>query len=103
MMIYANLDYGYKREGWLFDSARDFGSVIADSPDVISVTDIVRFEITGNTREERTESLRQIALDFQSADQGGLSMYEFAKAQEFFRNKGKYYGLLEEFEENAIC
>lgn len=103
MMIYANLDYGYKREGWLFDGERDFGSVIANSPDVISVTDIVRFEITGNTREERTESLRQIALDFQSADQGGLSWYELAKAQEFFRNKGKFYRLLEEFEENAIC
>lgn len=103
MMIYANLDYGYKQEGWLFDSARDFGSVIADSPDVISATDIVRFEITGNTREERRESLRQLAVDFQSADQGGLSWLEFSKINDFFERKGRYYGLLEEFKENAIC
>lgn len=103
MMIYANLDYGFKQEGWLFDNAREFGSVIADSPDIINVSDIVRFDITGNTREERAASLRQIAIDFQSAEQGGLSMLELDKAQRFFRDKGKYYGLLEEFEENGIC
>ena len=64
---------------------------------------VLPFMISGTTYEEKKESLRNLAIDFQSSCQGGLSYGELAMAESFFRTNGKRYGLLEEFETECIC
>lgn len=66
---------------------------------------IVPFQISGKTYRERQESLRNLAIDFQYASEGadiGLSYREMAYIADYFRRMGRRYGLLREFEENAI-
>lgn len=66
---------------------------------------IVPFHISGKTYRERQSSLRNLAIDFQYASEGadiGLSWREMADIGDYFRRMGRRYGLLREFEENAI-
>ena len=68
---------------------------------------VLPFRIAGNTYQERKESLRDLAIDFQYNNDGDtdiqLSMYEIAVVEDFFRRMGRKYGLLREFRENSIC
>ena len=65
------------------------------------------FQIDGKTYQERKESLRNLAIEYQYNNDGDtdiqLSMGELADASDFFEINGKKYGLLREFRENAIC
>ena len=67
----------------------------------------ISFCIHGKTYAERQNSLRDIAIDFQSAisesSNEQLSMHESTIVSDWFRKNGKRYGLLTEFRENAIC
>ena len=66
----------------------------------------IPFAIHGKSYTERKDSLRELAIDFQSADgdvSGGLSWGEFADVCAFFERNGRKLGLLREFRENAIC
>jgi len=68
---------------------------------------LLPFEIHGKTYQERKESLRNLAIDFQHADDGDtdvtLSYGEIGDIADFFERMGKKYGLLREFRENCIC
>lgn len=68
---------------------------------------VLPFRITGKTYAERQESLRNLAIDFQSANDGDtdfqLSMGEIGVVEEYFERMGRRYGLLREFRENCIC
>ena len=49
-------------------------------------------------------ALREFAIDFQyKASEFNYSYGELARWQDFFYEYGKKYGLLREFQENAIC
>lgn len=65
------------------------------------------FQIDGKTYQERKECLRDLAIDYQSSNDGGtdiqLSYGELADASDFFERMGRKYGLLREFRENCIC
>jgi len=65
------------------------------------------FQIDGKTYQERKESLRDLAIEYQYNNDGDtdiqLSMGELADASGFFEINGKKYGLLREFRENCIC
>lgn len=87
----ANLYYGYSK--WFEDSF---------SSDTI-VNAIIDFKIQGKTYAEKKEYLRNLALDFQSANDCDLSYGELADIYNFFEVNGKRYGLIQEFRENAIC
>lgn len=87
----ANLYYGYSK--WFEDSF---------SPDTI-VNAIIDFKIQGRTYAEKKEYCRNLAIDFQSANDCDLSYGELADIQNFFEVNGKRYGLIQEFRENAIC
>lgn len=66
---------------------------------------VIEFKTHGKTYEERKESVRGLAIDFQYAYSDvpdGLTLGEYAMVCDWFRDMGKRYGLLEEFEENAI-
>lgn len=52
--------------------------------------------------EDRRGYLRELAIEIQAENCGGLSYGEEALLQEFFTKQGKRYGLLREFRENAI-
>lgn len=58
---------------------------------------------TNKTYQEKKEAARQEAMDWQdwlsdhSVSYGGLAI-----AMDYFEKKGKRYGLLQEFRENAI-
>ena len=68
-----------------------------------TIDTIIPLKISGDTYEEQKESLRNLAIDIQAADSGGLSWGEVCDLQDFFEYYGEGYGLLEEFRENAIC
>ena len=72
------------------------------SPDVDTVY-ITDFKIKGRSYKERKESARELAIDVQYNDVGGLSWAEWGRICDFFSNVGRRYGLLQEFRENAIC
>lgn len=65
------------------------------------------FWINGKNYEEKKNSLRNIAIDFQNAisesSNEQLSINEWCIVTNWFRKNGKRYGLLKEFRENAIC
>lgn len=68
---------------------------------------VLPFAVKGKNYEERKNSLRDLAIDFQIANDGDtdvqLSMGEIGAASAYFERMGKRYGLLREFRENAIC
>ena len=60
--------------------------------------------IAGKTYEEKKNSLRDMAINFQvMAGETGLSWGELLYFQNLFEKYGKRYGLLKEFRENLIC
>lgn len=73
----------------------------------ITVLRVLYFEINGRNYRERKNSLRDLAIDFQSANDGDtdfqLSIGEYGAASAYFERMGKRYGLLREFRENCIC
>lgn len=68
---------------------------------------VLTFRIIGKTYNERKESLRNLAIDFQYSNNIDtdvqMSMGEIAEVEDYFRRMGRKYGLLREFRENAIC
>lgn len=60
----------------------------------------------GKTYEERKESVRDVAYNFQdlfSVYGVDLSYEELSIFEDFFTRYGKHYGLLKEFKGNGIC
>lgn len=68
---------------------------------------VLPFRIVGKTYQERKESLRNLAIDFQYNNNGDtdyqLSYSEIGDVGAFFERMGRKYGLLREFRENWIC
>lgn len=62
----------------------------------------ILFQVKGKNYRERQSHLRDLAIEFQTADTEGLSWGEFAEIQYFFDVNAKRYGLTKEFRENGI-
>lgn len=71
------------------------------SPDC-NIECIKRLEVIGKTYSERREYLRDLAIDIQGADNGGMSYGEYAILVYFFDKNARHYGLMKEFRENGI-
>lgn len=104
MMIYANIHSAqeYFPVGCLFRNEKELAEAVMH-PDCEGVTNILRFVVHGDSYKERKACVRDLAVSFQDADQGGISYGELAAVEEWFRKNGKRYGLMDEFVENAIC
>lgn len=87
--------FGDYMEGW------EKWFEITFSPDI--KTTVLQLAVHGKTYRERQESLRGVALDYCSADLGGLSYGELEEIREWFEDQGRKYGLLGEFRDNYIC
>lgn len=104
MMLFAKIKRGEQSEENFY---RSWSEYHADtfSPDVETLV-LLPFEIHGKTYAERKESLRNLAIDFQHADDGDadlwLSYRELNDIGYYFNRMGRRYGLLREFRENAI-
>ena len=104
MMLFAKIKRGEQREENFY---RSWDEYLRDtfSPDVEALV-LLPFEIHGKTYAERKESLRNLAIDFQHADDGDadlwLSYRELDDIGYYFNRMGRRYGLLREFRENAI-
>ena len=73
------------------------------SPDTI-ITHFINFHTSGKTYQDRKESVRNAAIDYQSAWSDYCFSYsEIDVISDWFSRMGKKYGLLREFRENAIC
>ena len=60
-------------------------------------------KITGKTYQERKESARQAAIEWQGYfDNSNYSWLELCAIAEYFEKIGRRYGLLKEFFENCI-
>ena len=86
-----------KKVGHLFDSMVGFMMLTDTNP-----IDIVDFKVSGRTYKERKESARQLAIDYQHMECGGMYMSEYAEVGDYFRKIGKRYGLSVEFEEEGV-
>lgn len=100
-MIFCNLEQGGKKTAYVFDGWPEYHEATF-SPDV-TPREIIPLKIGGRTYRERQNRLRELAIDIQLADDGGLSWAEHAALYGFFEEQGRRYGLLREFRENAIC
>ena len=68
------------------------------------IISFISFHAYGKTYAERKESVRNAALDYQSAWSDYCFSYsEIAVIGAWFERMGRRYGLLREFRENAIC
>ncbi len=102
-MIYGAYEHDCKRYANIYYCWRDF-HMDTFSPSA-NILHVIEFKSHGKTYEERKESVRNIAIDFQHADSdvsGGLGWYEMSEVQDWFKTMAKRYGLVEEFEINAI-
>lgn len=70
------------------------------SPDI--EYQLLPFKISGKTYAERKNAARQLAIDYQYTDCGGLSWGEYAAITSYFEKIGRRYGLLREYRENEI-
>lgn len=71
------------------------------SPDC-TVAACIPLQLHGSTYAARRGSLRTIAQDIQSADNGGMSYGELAIMADWFTANARRYGLLAEFRDNGI-
>lgn len=71
-------------------------------PDVISVF-VMDFILHGKTYNEKKSTLREKAVMLSNNRAGGLGMNQEIAIANWFRDNGKRYGLLREFETECIC
>lgn len=101
-MFYAKYrDINGEEVAKLYDRGEDYARDMF-SPLVEPLT-VIDFSVKGKNYRERQSSVRETAIDFQIADEGGLSMEELGRISNWFHEQGKRYGLLKEFQENAIA
>lgn len=102
LIKYVNEDK--KKEVALVENDYQFNSFMNDGK--IKVLDFIRLSLNGSSFQQRRENLRELAIETQIFDYDSdinFSMMELATIENYFRKYGKLYGLLKEFEENAIC
>lgn len=100
-MFYAN----YKKPdgkvfSGLYDSFEEFAQ--DTSSPLTEVFSLIDFHVHGKTYAEKQASLCDTAKRFQYECDGDLYMSELEWICEWFYTKGKRYGLVREFRENAI-
>lgn len=101
-MFYAKYrDINGEEVAKLYDRGEDYARDMF-SP-LVEPLAVIDFSAKGKNYRERQSSVQTIAMDFQTADIGGLFMSDYARIGEWFATQGKRYGLLKEFRENAIC
>ena len=71
------------------------------SPDC-TVSACIPLQLHGSTYAARRESLRTIAQDIQTANNGGMSYSETADMAEWLTTNARRYGLVNEFRDNGI-
>ena len=84
--------------GHLFDSYADYLEELGMATPVA----IVDFKAKGTTYAQKKDSVRQVAVEFQHSECGGMYMSEYAHVSKWFRIMGKRYGLSEEFENEGV-
>lgn len=101
-MFYAKYrDINGEEVAKLYDRGEDYARDTF-SP-LVEPLAFIDFHVKGKNYRERQSSVRETAIDFQIADEGGLSMEELGRIGNWFHEQGKRYGLLKEFQENAIA
>lgn len=98
-MFYASYaDKDGKMVGHLFDNYCQYLDEVGSATPIA----IVDFKTKGSTYADRKESVRQVAIEYQHAECGGMFMSEYADVTDWFRTVGKRYGLSAEFEEEGV-
>lgn len=71
-------------------------------PSFRGMTDVVNFQVTGETYEARKDCLLRQAETWEAADLGCVADRDIEDAGKWFSKMGKRYGLLREFREMCI-
>lgn len=99
-MLYAKWkEDGFERAQVFYLWEDYFAETSSSDVDVLSV---ISFKVSGKTYQDKKECVRNIAIQFQHDDDGGLSMFEISEIQGWFQKVGSRYGLLKEFKENGV-
>ena len=100
-MFFAKFTINGQTTAELYDSWDKFhADTFNPATEVITLIEI---KIHGKDYQTRKESLRTLAIDWSHADIEGIYMSDLADISNWFFLKGKRFGLLDEFIENAIC
>ena len=95
-MIFAVID----DTASIFNTWREYHAATF-SPDC-TVTACIPLQLHGSTYAARRDSLRTVAQDIQSADNGGMSYGEVATLDYWLNTNARRYGLVTEFRDNGI-
>ena len=95
-MIFAVID----DTASILDTWREYHAATF-SPDC-TVSTCIPLQLHGSTYAARRDSLRTIAQDIQSADNGGMSYGEAATLADWLTTNARRYGLVTEFLDNGI-
>ena len=102
LIKYVNTDK--KKEVAIVKNDYQFNSFMNDKK--IKMLNFIRLSLNGSSYHQRRENLRGLAIEAQIFDYDSdihFSMMEQLTIENYFRKYGKQYGLLKEFQENAIC
>lgn len=98
-MFYANyVQEDGTMEGHLFDNYLEYLECVGTTAPV----SLIDFKVKGKTYAQKKDSIRQIAIEYQNAECGGMFGSEYAKVGKWFRLMGKRYGLGDEFMEEGV-
>ena len=69
----------------------------------IEIVDVFELKVSGKSYEEQQICLEDLAIRYSNCEKPDLSYLELSTIEDWFYRKGKHYGLLTEFQINAIC
>lgn len=104
-MFICKFELDNKTYNGVFNSIREYYNCYKDkfSP-LCKNIEVLYFKISGKTYQEKQNSLRDLAIEWQlNFASLSWSYLESAEIQNYFLENGKRYGLLKEFKENCIC
>lgn len=100
-MFFAKFSINGHETAQIYDSWTQFNKDTF-SPDT-EIKTLIEFVIHGKDYQTRKTNLHDLAVEWSNCDSEGIDMWDSCDIANWFFLKGKRYGLLEEFHENAIC
>lgn len=101
-MIYSVLKANGDEKAFLFFSYPEYHAATFN-PEIEEICFIELGRLHGKTYREKQAAIQAKAIDYSNNQYPGLSWGELSDIQEYFERYGRRYGLISEFNAEAIC